>query len=1185
MGAASSSEGSPQELSTRLSTWASSGGEDRCAAALAALDAAAPELSAALRAADAEAVTRALGAANDDADDEAAADPPASKRPRVTASFVRAVLDNERNASKILSFTGWRAVLQLEAICSRARDTLRSAKLELDVSNENTNSLTTAFKTANRHELLDARRKNLLPKGKLSFVFQSYDTGCKRRTSDVLYRDDSVFFTSPRPRQLFRADSCLGDDPRDEARSQASLASYERRRAAALAAGCVLVDLEHRSDDKAGALTRQGFSRALARPAATGPAEDAEDADAADAADDATAKALVEAMGGEVLIPRRLVLAAGRRYTSPREHIFGSRASLERAFRYAADKSAVLTVDTMRSLACAFWMAKAQGGWNAIEKGAFTEIAKMAPVGLSAADAEVAWEEACSGILVPIILVHFPPGGEVREVGDVREGDVEGLNGIDWFWPAQTALAIVTAAGGDPAKCFSQEPLYTEVTVEHTFEAFAIRQKNAVFKATIGGLWSVPLKVLDDLAFQRDGETDSAPGRARVAAAIASLLTPERVTTIAAGSAVEYGSGEPITWASATVVEVEPATATIRFPGVEATQKVGLGALRLVEERPCAAVVLLAHAIANHRNEIVMQILASPLMAAPLSFVVGEPGSAIATRDASRATVLDHALIAKNAVAIGLLAKLYAPWNMVGWRRWHDVLSTCSELDDALPVVSPDLSCALRLAPGIYRNHLNSWRDLEVNVVAEGDDVDEVRTNLGTAMRLAFSGKVEDVRALMLASIAAVATDAAAVRPELAPLTLASFMLKWAAKMGQADVISEILGHEVADLDINPAIRLAIVEGQSGALDTLLRKGPALFKFLEKFATDYTESDGLRTIIQAVELDDGATLDKLRLAGVRLGPFDQLGGAIQPLGTACTRGHAAAARAILKDPAVVQWVLARKSDAIMRACNKGSAPTLAALLERVEISHTRETPTLVTFQDTTPLIQAVISGDVATVELVLDQGVDINENRPGKKTPLSIAASKHSLEVTSLLLKRGAAIQFPAGSYASGEISCAFKYTLTEAWNYDESLSLAMVQLFLRERPNELLPDRLAEFTRQLWLKNSILQELLAAGANASASDAYGLTPLHICVFNAVATSQHNCDHFEVYKNIDTLVMARASLDAVTTRDVTEDHLVLFGHSLPRGLTPMGVARTCGREDRRDAAVAHLTAAIALRAL
>ena len=240
-------------------------------------------------------------------------------------------------------------------------------------------------------------------------------------------------------------------------------------------------------------------------------------------------------------------------------------------------------------------------------------------------------------------------------------------------------------------------------------------------------------------------------------------------------------------------------------------------------------------------------------MAAPLSFVVGKPGSAIALRDGSHATVLDHAIVAKNAVAIGLLVKLYEPWNMVGWRRWSEVLSTC-ELARNLSLgldpseMTPDLSCALRLAPGIYRNHLNTWRDLEVNGAWEDDD--EVATQLATVVVIAHSGKVQRVRALMLASIAAVATNAAAVRAELTPLALASIMLKWAAKMGQADVISEILRHEVvADLDINPAVRLAIVEGQSGALDALLCKGPALFKFLEKFATDYTESDGLRTII------------------------------------------------------------------------------------------------------------------------------------------------------------------------------------------------------------------------------------------------------------------------------------------------------------------------------------------------
>ena len=121
MGAASSSDGSPpEELSTRLSTWASSEGS---AAALAALDTAAPALSAALRASDTEALMRALGGdaatSNDDADDEAA--DPLAKRPRVTASFVRAVLDNERNASKVSSRAGARCCSSRRSARGRAQ--------------------------------------------------------------------------------------------------------------------------------------------------------------------------------------------------------------------------------------------------------------------------------------------------------------------------------------------------------------------------------------------------------------------------------------------------------------------------------------------------------------------------------------------------------------------------------------------------------------------------------------------------------------------------------------------------------------------------------------------------------------------------------------------------------------------------------------------------------------------------------------------------------------------------------------------------------------------------------------------------------------------------------------------------------------------------------------------------------
>ena len=180
MGAASSSDGRapPEELSTRLSTWASSEGS---AAALAALDAAAPALSAALRASDADAVTSALGGGGaitsggaEDADAErpesvegesdgaAANASPAPKRARAPKGpFTKSILDHQDNASKVLGYAGYRTVFTLEALCATARPALKGAKLILDVSTES--SLTTAARTQNRHELLDARRTGSLP--------------------------------------------------------------------------------------------------------------------------------------------------------------------------------------------------------------------------------------------------------------------------------------------------------------------------------------------------------------------------------------------------------------------------------------------------------------------------------------------------------------------------------------------------------------------------------------------------------------------------------------------------------------------------------------------------------------------------------------------------------------------------------------------------------------------------------------------------------------------------------------------------------------------------------------------------------------------------------------------------------------------------------------------------------------
>ena len=76
-------------------------------------------------------------------------------------------------------------------------------------------------------------------------------------------------------------------------------------------------------------------------------------------------------------------------------------------------------------------------------------------------------------------------------------------------------------------------------------------------------------------------------------------------------------------------------TAKVRVEGEAETKTLGLGALRLVEERPSAAAIMLAHAVKYHRNDIVVQLLASPLMAAPLQFVVGAPDKNVAVRDLS----------------------------------------------------------------------------------------------------------------------------------------------------------------------------------------------------------------------------------------------------------------------------------------------------------------------------------------------------------------------------------------------------------------------------------------------------------------------------------------------------------------------------------------------------------------------
>jgi len=245
----------------------------------------------------------------------------------------------------------------------------------------------------------------------------------------------------------------------------------------------------------------------------------------------------------------------------------------------------------------------------------------------------------------------------------------------------------------------------------------------------------------------------------------------------------------------------------------------------------------------------------------------------------------------------------------------------------------------------------------------------------------------------------------------------------------------------------------------------------------------------------------------------------------------------------------------------------------------VQLIHTKENSEV--FGSSSPLLQAVASRSLATVEIVLAHGVDVNEKLEGKRSALACAAGLHAIDIATELLKRGASV----GS-TSDLTQTALSYALSNSKNIeDASLRNSMVQLLLRHDAN--LVEHWLHWAKKNWLKVGQLQAFLDAGANPSVSDSKGVTPLHINVFHAKILTDASIAQHDILENITTLVLAGADLTAKTTADTSNDDagFPLFDEVLPGGLTPMQVAETVGWGPSRDQVVAHLTAAIALRAL
>ena len=216
-------------------------------------------------------------------------------------------------------------------------------------------------------------------------------------------------------------------------------------------------------------------------------------------------------------------------------------------------------------------------------------------------------------------------------------------------------------------------------------------------------------------------------------------------------------------------------------------------------------------------------------------------------------------------------------------------------------------------------------------------------------------------------------------------------MLAFAAKLGQADVVSCILEQETPVLDITAAARLAIVEGHTDCLERLLRAGPSLFPFLSAYAPGTNISARhLCVILDAVHLNDEAALDLLRTRGVR---WARLPALRMTTNRSIGRVDSATPRPRAQSYAIPpsSSTLWGASLTLSRGVVIWSRGDAQGTRERAYFAHAFELYSRhIHGLDSAPACS--VSKDLKTVELVLEQGVDVNECHAGKKSALAIAA-------------------------------------------------------------------------------------------------------------------------------------------------------------------------------------------------
>jgi len=1115
---------------------------------------------------------------------DAAAAPPEKRRRSGGADALTHAVGSAAVVTSVLSFSGYLTVLQLEACSWAVRRSVRDAgELSLRVSTGRRRGLRTVAIVACRGALLAARRAGCIaPDQRVVTLIWHKFKHADKVPSDMAYFDGYALVPSPRKRAApVRAEA---GDGVDAARSAAARAALERQHAALIKTGVVVFDMSasrHDAAPRRDGMKRLNHDRVLSHANDDVPA------------DPARAALLVEALG-PLATRTPLRDAARRRYLTTTDTFYVSKRALEAALARSAAAASSVDLPALRRLVARFaWRTFLEDRSGADYAGSNYDVGgrerrkfHVTKEQFDVLCREVAtprgdeiWAEAMAGLLLPLAPIWVSSEDEWREPGDVREGDVAALDLPPSLKPACLALAATERCGGNPVAVFSPDMEKRSGVLATHFDAFG----TTIFPA---------LAVLDDLAHPRDGEADGAAGAARVEAAIASLLTAERLPPLKAGDALRVLDDRDEDWREAGFTDGQWSNATfVKFcaGGSTAMVKVGdedeevlFGAIQrrcAVDDAPPAA-KLLTLAVMDGRNDVVARLLRSGGIDHALMYAV--PTDEKSKFD-PRATALDRAIAKGNSVAAALLVNQYSggasfvPHACNSVRREKHLMGNFSirlegEFLRALGLhdhSSPSLFGRIFSSHGRESDAVTSADAGDLVGVRRGFAASAARVRRADLVHSAWQ-RVPVTRIPKLSDVVDAAGDARlTARCELAQDV--NDVLKAGAARGDAEIVAEALlqiesscvddstSRMILQRGLENVFQTCVMEGHASCLDSLLAS-PLAQEYLNAWSTPNMRR--MRMMKAAAVFGHVDVLNMLQRRGMQLSDTY--------LTLSAKHGQVGAVAAFLGDASVLQALRQSETNAISNAITYGRVDVLETLLSADGISLDSNS----SMSSDMFLQLAATEGFKDIIEVLLDHGLPVDSRGSETQlTALGIAVQNNFFDLASFLLERGASLCPTRGPGIFKNLASV----LHKEYMTHDTARVDMARLLFAARPDECTFDardgcqeavlfatiKTAMTGRETNFLRFLLEET-SASPNVPCSDLGGATALHfaICDYSKDCATASVTALESKLATIRLLIEHDADLHVARTTEANE----MFG--IPAGLTPYEAIDRCPPEHR-----------------